>query len=67
MRHKWIKNSDLKGVYICKVCGCKRYMSFQNYKGKVFKNYIWERSGHILHLNSPECIDWKLENAKTID
>lgn len=55
MRHKWKNN-------ICITCGCKReYISVGGWG-----EFIYTRSG-ITFESRPDCIDWDIENAKTID
>ncbi|MFD2824831.1 hypothetical protein ACFS5M_14205 [Lacinutrix iliipiscaria] len=53
MNHKWNNNK-------CTICGCERE--------KTFYGYNYYRSGQIFGINKrPDCIDWELENKKTID
>lgn len=53
MNHKWKENK-------CTSCGAERY------KSKF--GYSYARGIHFFGLNKrPDCIDWDLENSKTID
>jgi len=53
MKHKWKDN-------ICIRCKCKRE--------KLYGVYWYTRSGIVFGLNErPICIDWEVENNKTID
>ena len=53
MKHKWKDNK-------CIVCGCNRE--------KQFGVFWYNRSGIFFRLNElPECINWEVENNKTID
>jgi len=51
MNHKW-KNNE------CTTCGCER--------NKTYNNYFYSRSGMNFAFR-PDCIDWEVENNKTID
>jgi hypothetical protein len=56
LNHKWKDN-------VCVTCGCKReYIMYT----KTFGVYTYSRSGHTFDYR-PDCIDWELENSKTID
>ena len=51
-RHKWENN-------VCVRCQCHR---------RVFYGcYMYWRSGITFGYERPDCIDWDIENAKTID
>lgn len=53
MNHKWIKDK-------CVTCGCERQ--------KIMGLYIYSRSNMVAdEASSFPCIDWGVENAKTID
>ncbi len=56
MKHKWKDD-------ICIRCGCKRELVKIP---KFYAEYVYTRAG-ILFNNRPDCIDWVLENSKTID
>ena len=60
MNHKWEKTSIKTDK--CKVCGCEREKHFA---GK-YSFYIYTRSS-IITVNRFDCIDWGVENNKTID
>jgi len=57
MRHSWKDD-------VCVRCGCKRSME---YVGCKWTAYFYERSGIVYGWDRPDCIDWKVENNKTID
>lgn len=68
MRHKWVKQSDIKHtgmpthfVWLCCVCGCQKVVG--NYR---FATPHYERSGQVFD-HYIECIDEKAEKLKTID
>ena len=61
MNHKWKKVTSTK--HTCKVCECNREII---YIGNC-KTYWYDRSGIIYSQVRPSCIDWKIENNKTID
>ena len=51
-RHSW------KGTNVCVKCGCEKHS---------IGGYTWySRTGHTME-KSPECIDWEIEDQKTID
>jgi hypothetical protein len=53
MNHTWKDNK-------CTLCGCKR-------KKNRF-GYFYSRGMQLFGINyRPDCIDWELENSKTID
>ncbi len=65
MNHKW-SNKYTKHELTsqdCKTCGCTRTPIY--YRGKLL-SYLYERSS-IHYQHRPDCIDWELENSKTID
>ena len=66
MKHKWDKKHIDKYynlIQICKRCGCHKC-----YNSSAGKPYItYERSGHTWWDYAPDCIDWEVENQKTID
>lgn len=57
MNHRWEK-IDKKSA-VCKVCGCERLRG-------AYGMYIYARATQV-KLDGFECIDWKVENSKTID
>ena len=64
MKHKWEKlanDGDGNKQWKCKTCGCLKVLG--NYK---FAQPDYERSGQM-YSEYVECIDWELENSKTID
>lgn len=75
MKHKWITDqnpTDPEGSWpriveqkICSVCGCRRWKTV----AKNYQIYIYSRSGIVFPVNGgvPDCIDWEVENQKTID
>lgn len=61
MNHTWKKTSKLDDE--CKRCGCERtkhYICGQ-------RVYMYCRSGIVFGSERPDCIDWDVENSKTID
>ena len=65
MKHTWGKEyiKHTMETQKCVMCGCER---FPFRRKKIILGYGYSRSG--LNLNdSPDCIDWDLENSKTID
>lgn len=56
MKHRW-QTIDKKTA-VCKVCGCERY--------RTNGTYVYTRSGQA-KIDGFECIDWNVENSKTID
>lgn len=68
MNHKWEVQSGISKIgigyfkiWICKVCKCKKELLNQRFaeadyirNGQIYDHYI-------------ECIDYELENSKTID
>ena len=61
MNHTWKKISKLDNE--CKRCGCE--MSKHYIDGQ--RIYMYSRSGIIFGSDRPDCIDWEVENRKTID
>lgn len=67
MKHKWQRQSDqvVAGIshkiWLCSVCGCKKALG--NYK---FAEPDYNRNGQMYN-HYVECIDYDLENSKTID
>lgn len=57
MNHKWKKTED-KQKCVCVNCKAERLIAF------AF--VIYSRSGIVFNYR-PDCIDWELENSKTID
>jgi len=51
-RHSW------KGTSVCVKCGCKKHSAY----GQLW----YTRTGHFME-KSPQCIDWEVEDKKTID
>lgn len=67
MKHNWTKQPDKQTlackvkVWICKVCGCEKTLGY--YK---FAEPDYDRNGqHYSHY--VECINYELEDLKTID
>ncbi|GAB3164771.1 hypothetical protein [Telluribacter humicola] len=64
MNHTWSPSTKAttleKKVKVeeCTICGCEKLM--------FPINTYYRRSG-MLFQSAPECIDWAVENAKTID
>ena len=52
MNHTW-KNDK------CGMCGCERR--------KISYGYFYLREMIMFGMEKPNCIDWELENSKTID
>jgi hypothetical protein len=67
MKHTWTKQPDQKIagithlVWVCKRCGAEKTQG--NYK---FSEPDYHRNGQI-YSHYVECIDYELENSKTID
>lgn len=62
MKHKWGKKfKDQTGMKSskCNVCGMTKSEQYG------FTSYM--RSGILYSNRLPECIDWEIENSKTID
>jgi hypothetical protein len=61
MRHKWaiIQGSNLADAKKCIKCGCVRT--------RFYGMIGYETSGGHFLDRAPDCIDWEIENAKTID
>lgn len=70
MNHKWIKDKDfkpqdwIKSSDNCSMCGCNRKLVYHFYKGKVYSEYDYERSGISFFNKRPDCLDW---NDNTLD
>ncbi len=67
MNHKW-GNKEKEGGLItqrCETCGCGRTPTYNNDNGWII-GYIYERNSMVFR-DRPDCIDWEVENAKTID
>lgn len=62
MRHKWTINllpyRGMKNTQ-CSVCRC--------IKSELYGRRMYETSGGNILSKVPDCIDWEIENAKTID
>lgn len=71
MNHSWVKektpSEGFKETHICKMCGCKRDMFLIKINDFYKKEFIYSRSKMIFGDTRPDCIDWELENSKTID
>lgn len=52
MNHTWSENK-------CTMCQAER--------NKVYGGYTYYRGMMIFGMSRPDCIDWDLENSKTID
>ena len=61
MNHKWDHTSKKNDK--CKVCGCEREKHYTSDRSSFF---IYTRSG-IVSSNRIDCINWEVENSKTID
>jgi hypothetical protein len=69
MNHSWkfdLEYKDRTRTFqkkkVCVTCGCEKFISTKH--GHTIE--VVERSG-ILFDRLPDCIDWEVENAKTID
>jgi hypothetical protein len=63
--HKYGKNisdNEYAAIQECIRCGCTRRIN----KGYGFSSISYIRN-MIFFEKSPDCIDWKVENNKTID
>ena len=65
-KHTWIL-TDESNKSICTTCGCTRIKERRHLGGRIYFDYYYERSGIVFGFQRPDCIDWEIENNKTID
>jgi hypothetical protein len=67
MNHTWKRAPNrtnsamtITSTYVCTRCGLKR-------ERVLTAGEFYERSGLFYAKQKPDCIDWEIENSKTID